>query len=318
MPVSRVTRAEFVEALKRAGVTPGETIHVQSSLPHVGPVEAGDGKDEVLEFYLEGFRTVLGPAGTLLVHTPFEDYGRYGVPFVVEESPSRAGVFSEFIRTQPEATRSMHPIASTAGIGPQAGAMCDGPHFDGFGWASSWGRMHRANVRFVTLGLPLRAGLSFAHYVEAQYGVPYQYCKVYDTPVYKGGQRVRGTFTLRVRYLDFSIAVDIIRYQDRLRERGALVEVTCGRSLIHTVTAHEAFDIGMELMAEDVYAMLREPPKFRAGEIPFDGPTGPSRYAYDRAEGVVPEPVTGAPPQGSPVNFDRLRSERPVRGKEKS
>ena len=304
---SRLDFRAFVDALRAAGLEAGETVHVQSSLPHIGPVDRGDRAADVLNFYLDGFREVLGSAGTILVHTPFEDYGRYAVPFIVEESPSRAGVFSEFIRTQPGAVRSMHPIASTAGIGPAAAPICDGPHFEAFGYMSSWGRMHRANVRFMTLGLTLRGGLSFAHYCESQYGVPYQYCKVYDTPVYKAGRRVPGVFTMRVRYLDFSIAVDIIRYQERLRALSALREAPCGRSLIHAVSAHDAFDVGMELLSEDPYAMLREPPAFRAGVIPFDGPTGPARYSYDLASGDGRESFQGPPPKGGPVNFDRLR-----------
>ena len=57
----------------------GDTVHVQSSLPHVGPVESGDSPDEILDFYLTSFERVLGPNGTLLVHTPFEDYARYAL-----------------------------------------------------------------------------------------------------------------------------------------------------------------------------------------------------------------------------------------------
>lgn len=310
MPKSSLQRLRFsslVEALEKVGLKSGEIVHIQSSLPHLGPVEYGNCAKDILNFYLDGFRAVLGSSGTILVHTPFEDYGRYGTPFIVEESPSRAGVFSEFIRTRPGAVRSMHPIVSTAGLGPNAKAICEGAHFEGFGWESSWGRMHRADVRFVTLGIPLRSGLSFAHYVEAQYGVPYQYCKIYSAPVYKNRQQISGAFTMRVRYLDFSIAIDIIRYQQRLFDQKAAYEATCGRGIIHSVKASAAFDIGIQLLAEDVYAFLREPPKFRTGEIPFDGPTGGiPRYFYDRAKGIIPSTSTNFYQTASPINFDIL------------
>lgn len=306
MSIQRLKLSEFTAALRAVGVEQGDTVHVQSSLPHVGPVEAGDSREEILQFYLRGFQEALGPTGTLLVHTPFEDYGRYGVPFVVEESPSRAGVFSEFIRTRAGAVRSMHPIVSTAGIGPAAREICDGSHFEGFGWASSWGRMHRANVMFLALGLTIRSGLSFAHYVESLYGVPYQYCKVYGAPVVQAGQPVEGTFTMRVRFLDFSIAVDTQGYQDALFKSGAARAATCGRGPLHAVRAGLAFDVGVGVLEKDVYGFLAKRPAFRHGEIPCDGPTGHPRYSYDQARNRIPERDVRRPDKPVVANFDAL------------
>lgn len=304
--VTRLSFSDLVSSLQRVGIEAGDIVHVQSSLPNIGPVEFGDSPSEIIEFYLSAFDAVLGSTGTLLVHTPFEDYGRYSTPFNVQQSPSRAGVLSEAVRTRSGAMRSMHPIVSTAGIGKTAEEICDGPHYEGFGYQSSWGRMHRKNVLFVTLGLDLRSGLSFAHYIESLYGVPYQYCKVYSAPVLSCGQTINGTFSLRVRYLDFSIAYDLRRFQEALLVRGLSRTASCGRSVVQSVRAATAFDVGLSLLESDVYGFLTRPPRFRMGVIPFDGPTGTPGYSFDLAEGFSPDRNTDVPLQPSSANFESL------------
>jgi len=304
--VNRLSFSDLVSSLRQVGIEAGDVIHVQSSLPNIGPIEFGDRPSEIIDFYLSAFDAVLGSSGTLLVHTPYEDYGRYSTPFDVQQSPSRAGVLSEAVRMSNGAVRSMHPIVSTAGIGKSAREICDGPHYEGFGYQSSWGRMHRSDVLFVTLGLDLRSGLSFAHYIESLYGVPYQYCKVYSTPVLSRGKTVKGTFSLRVRYLDFSIAYDLRRFQEAIQFRGLSRAASCGRSVVQSVRASTAFDVGLSFLESDVYGFLAHPPKFRVGVIPFDGPTGTPGYIFDSADGFIPDRDSDIPSQPPNANFESL------------
>lgn len=275
-------RQELVEALRRSGLEAGDVVHVQSNLRSIGPIDAGPDREAMLVWYLAAFQEILGQTGTVTVCTSFEDYGRYGTAFVREESPSRLGVFSEYVRTRPGAVRSKHPIISVAGIGLKAEEICGGEHFDGFGHDSPWGRLHRMNAKFMGLGSKIRDSLTFTHYVEKLYGVPYQYCKLFEAPVYSGGVRLAGPFTMSVRYLDFSIQYDVQRLERRLLESGKALEVPVGRFVIQTTTAEAVVEEGIKSLSEDRYYFLKEPPRFRAGEYPMDGITGPSRTVYNR------------------------------------
>ena len=201
----------------------------------------------------------------------------------------------------------MHPIVSTAGIGRRATEICSGAHYEGFGYQSTWGRMHRMDVLFLTLGLDLRSGLSFAHYIESLYGVPYQYCKVYSTPVLSGGERIDGTFTMRVRFLDYSIAYDLSQFQQILLDGGDAHSSICGRSVIQSVRASIAFEKGLALLESDIYGFLMSKPQFREGEIPFDGATGSPGYLYDSSVGLTPDRKLDVPPQPEIANFETLR-----------
>ncbi len=282
-PQEVLTRDAYASALRAVGLERGDVVFVQSALWPIGPVAGATDSAGMLEFYLSGLRDVLGSEGTITVLTSFEDYGRYGTPFIVESSPSRNGAFSEYIRTQPGAVRSVHPLASIAGLGPQAEAICGGNHFTGMGYDSPWGRLHRAGAKLLDLGLRFREIASWDHYVEAMFGVPYQYNKVFNAPVIKDGVAIPGPFVMSVRYLDFSIAYDTSRYEERLTREGLLKEAKLGRSVVQAVDCVQAFEVGTQCLNEDRYFFLKEPPKFRPGEYPTDGVTGPMKAVYHDA-----------------------------------
>lgn len=271
----------LVTALRAAGLARGDVVHVQSDLRTIGPVDAGPDRESMLAFYLDAFTEVLGSEGTLTVCTSFEDYGRYAVPFIREESPSRIGVFSEYIRTRPHAVRSLHPIVSVTGLGARAAELCGGAHFDGFGYDSPWGRLERANAKFMGFGSRIRDSLTFTHYIEKLYGVPYQYTKVFRAPVVAAGKEVPGPFTMSVRYLDFSIEYDVAGFERELLASGAAVEVPVGRFVLQVGAANDLVRVGIELLRHDRYCFLARPPAFRQGEQPADGPTGELRPVYD-------------------------------------
>ena len=281
--MKRFSRDEFARALADLGIGRGDLVHVQSDLQRIGPVEGPSTREAMLEFYLQGLLSAIGPTGTLTTCTAFEDYGRYGTPFVREESPSRLGVLSEYIRTRPGAVRSVHPIMSLAALGPLAEAICGGQHFDGFGYASPWGELHRRNAHILTLGMDAKGGgTTFFHYVERLYGVPYQYTKIYNHPVYAGGKELPGPFTLSVRYLDFGVENTPVRVKTRMLELDEAREAKTGYVNSWCARAQAVMDRMMQMFAEDRWMMLERTPKFRPGEMPMDGMTGELRTSVDK------------------------------------
>lgn len=283
--MKKLERRDLVTALRELGLEAGDVVHVQSDLLRIGPVDCPPGREHMLDFHLGAFQEVIGPNGTLTTCTAFEDYGRFGTPYVREESPSRLGAFSEYVRTRPGAVRSMHPIVSVAGIGPRAEEICGGNHFDGFGYASPWGRLHRANAKILTLGMGRRGGgTTFFHYVEKLYGVPYQYTKMFNHPVYSGGVRVPGIFTMSVRYLDYGIVNTPVKVKSRMVDLGEAREVMTGRAPTWCASAETVVRRMMQMFDDDRWTMLEEPPRFRPGEIPMDGLTGELKVYYDKAD----------------------------------
>jgi aminoglycoside 3-N-acetyltransferase len=262
---------DAVARLRTAGIARGDVLMVQSNLRNIGTVAAGRGKTATLEFYRRVFEELLGPDGTLVVLTAFEDYARHAVPFDRKRSPSLSGAFSEYIRTRPGAIRSRHPVLSVTAVGAAAAELCDGAHFEGFGYDSAWGRLHRAGAKILTLGYSFAPdGMTFLHYLENLYGVPYQYTKLYDYPVFDDGVPAPGTYTMPVRYLDFGVEYDQTAFKRLLVDGGQAKTGEIGRASFLLSDCHGIVECGMRAFSRDRYIMLARPPAFRRGTIPFD------------------------------------------------
>lgn len=284
----QISRSELVDALHAAGLQRGDLVHVQSDLRAIGPTEASRSREGTLEFYLAGFREVIGDTGTLTVLTATMSCGRYLTPFVLEETPSEVGVFSDFIRQQPGAVRSCHPILSITGIGPHAQEICGGPHFDAFGYDSTWARLHRAGGKMVTLGMGIGGGgTTFFHYLETLHGVPYKYTKLLSIPVFARGAEVSGPFTISVRYHDFNIKNTPTRLKQHLVDVGRAKCPAVGGSFVYCSPCADVIEEGIGRLREDRWFLLEAAPRFRLGEIPMDGGSGAMRLRYDKAEGTA-------------------------------
>src|SRR5262245_7238417 len=283
--MSKLTFEQLVSGLRASGIARGDIGHVQSDLFSVGPIDCEPNREAVLSFYLQAFLEVVGDDGTITTCTAFEDYGRFGTPFVRESSPSRLGAFSEYIRTRPGAVRSRHPIVSVTGNGARSEELCVGNHFDEFGHASPWGRLHRANAWIMTLGMDANGGgTTFFHYVEKLYGVPYQYTKLFSYPVIADGHDVPGPFTMSVRYLDFGIVNTPVRVKNRMVELDEATDVRIGLTTTGCARAATIVERMMQMFDENRWVMLENPPQFRPGEIPMDGQTGDLRQYYNKPE----------------------------------
>jgi len=281
----RTTLEEMSKAYKELGIRHGDVVHVQSDLRRIGPVDAEMTFEGLCGFHLKALQQAVGLKGTITCQTSFEDYGRYETPFIVEESPSRTDTLSEYIRQQPGAIRSLHPIVSVCGIGARAEEICGGTHYDGYGYLSPWARLHRADAKILSLGLnKTNGGTSFVHYCEQLFGLPYLYTKIFKAPVYKDGQKIEQPFSMLVRYLDFAISYDNRRVKQRLTDEGFGREAKTGRTQSWCISAEDMAANMMRYFEEDRWVMLANPPKFRAGELPMDGVSGELQVSADKAD----------------------------------
>lgn len=239
----------------------------------MGPVDAPIAREAMLEFYLGALNEVIGPEGTITVFTATYSLGQSGKPFIRETTPSELGAFSEYIRTRPGSVRSIHPLASVAGIGPGAQSVCGGPHRGGFSYASPWGRLHSLNATILSIGIGLDqpGGTSMIHYVEQIYGVPYRYTKLLSVPVISEGREVPGPFTFPARYLETEAENWTIPFKKELVREGTAKWVQCGQAGIFAVGAESFVSTALAELDRNPWCFLRSAPKFEPGIRPFDG-----------------------------------------------
>tara|TARA_B100001093_G_scaffold78881_1_gene70127 strand:- start:4487 stop:5344 length:858 start_codon:yes stop_codon:yes gene_type:complete len=269
-----LTFNEYIKTLKDAGIQPGDIVHIQSNLRRIGFIEGMRSRKDMLEFYLKGLQEVLGPEGTISCFSMFTDFQRYGKPYIAESSPCNSGDFANFLLQQKEVVRSMHPVMSVAALGAKANMICGGTHYSAYGYDSPWRRLHHANAKILSLGLGTRpGGSSFLHYIEASYGVPYQYTKLIRGDITYYGKSINEDFYMAIRYLNYDIQYNTTAFKKSLIPQGIAKELQLGGSFLYIVDANAMFNAGIAWLNKNIYGFLNSPPQFIDGQIPCDGIT---------------------------------------------
>ena len=266
------TQKDLISALKKIGLVRSDIVYIHSRLFSLGNMKEGTTKDKLCRKILDAFFKVISENGTIVVPTFTTQTQRYGVPFVLEETESMTGMFSEYIRCHPESIRSLHPINSVAAIGKHKEIICNDISASNYGLDSPFDRMLSIGAKSVSLGLDYFSN-SWCHYLEAVYGLPYIYNKLLNVEVYKDGKIVNKPFFAAIRYLDFKVENNF-KYFDRIiLEKNLIKTVKLAGGIISCISANEYTCVGLELLKENPYAFLASPPSFQYGEKPFDGIT---------------------------------------------
>lgn len=290
-------RAQLNLILDDLKVEKGETIYMGVDLARIPlpkiqvPLtrEAMRGRErDWCAFVLDALLDRLGPNGTLLLPTASNAYGRHGTPYIHEESPAETSAFCEFVRVQPQAIRSLHPLLSVGGIGKNASAILDNVGKAAFGAMSPYGRLAAFDAKFVFLGSGVHA-LTYGYHLQQVYGVNHMYNKLFNGPVYRGGQPVEGPWLCCLRYLGIGIERDFVPLEERVKREGCVN--LSGRSphSMQSITVADIDRIGYRMLEENPWAFVNGPVEVHIS-APGSAPPATRHRAvfYDRVETKEP------------------------------
>jgi len=160
------SKADLVQALRRLGVAPGDTLLVHSSMDQFGAF-LGTPTDIIL-----ALQEAVGATGTLLMPTlPFTgtavDYVQKGGIFDVKRTPSKMGLLTEIFRRSPGVIRSVHPTHAVAAWGRFAAEMVKDHALAGTpcGRQTPYGRLLDHSGKILFLGTDIHV-MTFFHAVE--------------------------------------------------------------------------------------------------------------------------------------------------------
>jgi aminoglycoside 3-N-acetyltransferase len=248
------------QLLDRLQVSRGETVCVGIDMGHVPlpswkvPLSRETMRQvraRSCEFVLAQLMDRIGPDGTLLVPTFSYSCSRPGARFYRSSTPSEVGPFTEYVRTRPEAIRSLHPIFSMAGIGRNAEAILTQTGGAGFGPASPFGRMEQFGTRFLSLGISFTQWVTYVHHMEQSYGCNHRFNKVIEAQVDDDGKIVDRVWLAYLRYLSVESSNDLRPLEKALFENGALLKVVSDDDISDSVLLKDVNRIGYRMLAED-------------------------------------------------------------------
>ena len=213
MPIPSLSRTQLSEALNSVGVQRGDGLLVHSATQFLGRPEGG------LQMVLRVLLEAVGPDGTIAVPTfPFT-FNR-GMDYDPQTTPSKGmGAFSEFVRQQPGAHRTMHPMQCLSLIGKHAEDLAKRDTPSAYEIGSAFDRIVALDFKLLLLGAGIQAA-SIAHYSEQRANVPYRYWKDFSGRVKVNDQWQVRTYRMFVRDLDIDPQLRLAPIQTSLESGG--------------------------------------------------------------------------------------------------
>jgi aminoglycoside 3-N-acetyltransferase len=250
---------EICDVIRALGIKPGDIVMVHSDLSRIGPIDGAKNKDQMAACYFKALSNVITSEGTVVALACTESFARHGKAFDYENSPSEQGIFSEYVRKLPGSIRSMHPLFSLVAHGAQAETICGEVSCSAFGWDSPFGQLHRQNGLILCIGVDLKA-MTFIHYVEQLFGVPYGYTKEWSAQIFKDGKLVDNQFFAFVRYRDAGVNYNFDHFQQLLLAQGVARVMPVGYGHAVAVRSADVFDAAIAALKKDIFTLLENHP----------------------------------------------------------
>lgn len=280
------TRDDLVAALRRAGVRAGDVVFSHSQIGYFGRPAGGGDAAQVCALIHAAFLDVLGPDGTLCVPTFTYSFCQRQ-PFDPLQTPSTCGVFTEFVRGLPGATRSLDPIFSVAAVGARAAALTGSVGTECFGPESFWARFLAADG--VICNLNLDAGSTFIHFVERQLGVGYRFDKLFPGVVLeKGRPRATSAIFFCQEQGNADTVAAFEPFHALAVESGAARREVVGRGALTAIRAQATYDLIAQTLPIRPWLLTRCDPRGPAT------PSAPACRVPALPPGAGPEQVVDA------------------------
>jgi aminoglycoside 3-N-acetyltransferase len=259
-----ISAVEITDALRQAGVQPGDVLFVHAGLQSALRV-AGDGREAKMGTVLDALDAAV-PDGVLMLPTFTYSFCR-GEDFDVARSPSTVGMLTESFRGRPDVRRTPEPIFSVAVRGRLPGAWEERlfrvGDVDCFGEDSVFAYLREADAKLLFFGVGFEF-CTFMYLVEQRSHVSYRYFKDFSGDVVDGPRRERVTASYYVRRLDEDVENAFLPLAGELLARGLAVETRLPRGprLLYA-PARAVHDVAVEQLARDPEYLLtrghREP-----------------------------------------------------------
>lgn len=287
--MERYTKEELSAAFSRLGLRKGDIVFFQSRLHGLGIPEGVDLKnpDEFCSFFLEALFDVLGESGTVVLMTITTQVARYDLEYDVDNTESNYGMLANFAVKHPDFVRTWHPILSYAAIGGRKHEICRIRSANSCGAGSPLDMLYRLKGKNILLGVDPSDSLHIVHYIEAAYGVPYVYNKLLKWKPTVAGQKQDKDFVATVRYLEYEIERNLIRFLRDLEASNLIRSTVVGGGDVHCFDIDKVVELGWERLDENLFYFLDAPPNFVYGKIPFDGPSAEREEKYRGKQGFT-------------------------------
>ena len=161
---------------RESGIKEGDVVLLHSNIKRTFKRYLKSGVKLTPDDILQSFINAVGSYGTLLLPLFNFDFTK-GIPFDINNTPSKMGVLTEAGREYQFSVRTGHPVYSFAAIGFKSEQFSNIDNISGYGYDSPFALLRKLNGKIAVLDLPDQNSMTFYHYIEEMNQVNYRYYK---------------------------------------------------------------------------------------------------------------------------------------------
>ncbi|MGA9398046.1 MAG: AAC(3) family N-acetyltransferase [Anaerolineaceae bacterium] len=244
-----LTHEHLEKALYKLGIQSGDGLLVHSAIQMLGKPEGG------IALYKQVIQKTIGARGTLVVPTFTLNYPITG-RFDYRSTPSEGmGSFSEYIRQDPNARRSHHPLQSVAALGAAANDLISRDTLSAFETESVFERMLQLDFKLLLLGADVQA-VSMVHFCETRAQVPYRQWKDFPGRTWKDGQWGEKTYRMYARILEIDPRLKLEPIKIELVRKGVWHDVDVNYGKVACCRLNDFVNAGDALLTIDPWILV--------------------------------------------------------------
>lgn len=242
---------ELVLNFQRIGLTSGDVLLVHSSYKSFGGVEGGP------QTVIDAIRSILTDEGTLIVPTFNYDFCD-GKPFNIKKTPSKMGIISELVRTEPNSKRTFDPVFSFAILGKHRDYLTGLRSEHSFGPNSIFAKLRELDAKIMIIGLTYNESMTFFHHIEEIQGCDYRYFKEFKGSITNYDDvKQDGKIVLFVRDIEKGVQNAVDKMGSIMEQEEIVKNTIIGKSEIKIMNANDVYNRTVEEMKKNPHILIK-------------------------------------------------------------
>lgn len=248
---------DIVKCLKEVGLVNGDKIFIHSNLGFFGKLKDSSSSEDYYKKFKNAITEIIGKSGTMIVPTFSYSFTNNDI-FDPNKTPSACGIFSEMVRKDPEAIRSLDPNFSISAIGSDAKFFTENSPDHSFGPNSFWDRFLKKNGKICNFNFD--SGSTFFHYVEKTLNVPYRYDKKFSGTILLNKKNIETTQIHFVFDHDKkNLWPNFEKFHQKAKNLGLVKIVNLGKGQITCISVKDTFVLIQNELKNDPAFLINGP-----------------------------------------------------------
>lgn len=256
-------KKNFFEVFKKIGIQKGDSVFLSTNLGILGVPDTNN-KNYLLttsRWVLSSLKEIIGKEGNIFVPTYTYSFAKKKL-FDPKKTKADIGYFPNHFLKQKNIERSIDPMMSISGVGPNAKKILLKPYKESFGKNCIFERFLKIkNLKCCHIGLG-HNWIPFIHYLDWLNKVPFRFNKTFSGYIKTNYGKKIIKWIFFARYLRKETVVNGYKIGLKAKKKGLYRKASIGKSIIYTINYSSFFKLAKKLTKNNKWLTVNGP-KFK-------------------------------------------------------